>query len=151
MKLRTSRILSPSAGKACSTSTGTTCIVISMMRLIIYRYRSHSNFHFFTFYVQSPYNFKNVMSLFTIFPLNSLSSMQSEAIVAHWYPSPEQSNGALVSYALPHAACFPVPSWVQGVVLKPAHWHDWREPGVQRGLGQTTSQGSTSLWIVEDV
>jgi len=91
------------------------------------------------------------MSLFTIFPFNSLSSMQSKAIVAHRYPSPEQSNGALVPYALPHASRFPVPPWVQGVVLKPAHWHDWREPGVQRGLDQTTSQGSTSLWIVLDI
>lgn len=49
--------------------------------------------------------------LFDNFSLKSLFS-QSEEIVAHRYSSSEQSNGAVVSHALSHAARFPVPSWV---------------------------------------
>ncbi len=50
------------------------------------------------------------MEIVYLFFLSILSSMQPEAIVTHRYPSPEQSNGAVVSYALPHAARFPVTS-----------------------------------------
>lgn len=35
--------------------------------------------------------------------------LQSPATAAHWHPSAEQSNGAVVTHALPHATCFPVP------------------------------------------
>jgi len=43
----------------------------------------------------------------------------------------EQSDGAVVTNALPDAACISVAPRLQGVVCQPAHRHDRRQPRVQ--------------------
>ena len=43
----------------------------------------------------------------------------------------EQSDGVVVLDALPDAQRVPVAQRLQGVVLQPAHRHDWGQPGVQ--------------------
>lgn len=45
-----------------------------------------------------------------IFPFSLfLLLVKSSAATSYWYPTAEQSDGAVVAHALSHAACLPVP------------------------------------------
>lgn len=85
-----------------------------------------------------------------IFFSTSSSVLQPPAPALDGNPPAEQSDGAVVPDALPHAARLPVPPWVQRMVLQPANWDDWGQPGVQRGPGQETPQGAEAVPAQED-
>ena len=59
---------------------------------------------------------------------------------AHWHAPTEQSHGAVVSHALPHAASVRLTPRVQGVVRQPTHGHDRGQQGVQRESHPTPAQ-----------
>lgn len=76
--------------------------------------------------------------------------LQPPAPAADGNPAAEQSDGAVVPDALPHAARLPVPPRVQRMVLQPADGDDRGQPGVQRGPGQEAPQGAEAVPAQED-
>ena len=61
------------------------------------------------------------------------------------HPATEQSDGTVVSHALPHASSVRLTQRVQGVVRQPADEHGRRHQRVQRESHTTATQ---SEWIV---
>ena len=55
---------------------------------------------------------------------------QPAPTAADRHAATEQSDGALVADALPHAARLSVSPRLQGVVCEPTHWHDRGQPRV---------------------
>lgn len=47
--------------------------------------------------------------------------------VAYRHAATEQFNGAVVADAFPYAACIPIASRIQGMVLQSCHWHARRQ------------------------
>ena len=66
----------------------------------------------------------------------------------HRHTAAEQSDGALVSHALPHAPSVRLASRVQGVVRQPADGHDRRKQRVQRESHQTATQSEYGWHVV---
>lgn len=60
---------------------------------------------------------------------------------SHWHAASEQSDGAVVAHALPHAPSVRISPRVQGVVRQPPNGHDRRKQGVQRESHPPPAQG----------
>lgn len=52
------------------------------------------------------------------------SQLQPSTSAVDGHASPEQPDGAVVSHALPHAPCFPVPPGIQRMVFQPVDRND---------------------------